>query len=77
MQWASKASLVFQGVTLGNSSRLVGRWWTLRAAHLSAEDLYPEAEVPPTELLVAVLPALGTPTENIFASIVQPFYLYQ
>lgn len=45
MQWVSKASLVFQGVTLRNSGRLVGRCRTSRAVHLSAEDLYPEAEV--------------------------------
>ncbi|CAL1685763.1 unnamed protein product [Lasius platythorax] len=45
MQWVSKASLVFQGVTLRNSGRLVGRCRTSRAVHLSAEDLYSEAEV--------------------------------
>lgn len=32
-----------------------------------------EAEVPPTELLVAVLPALGTPTENILRVSFNPF----
>jgi len=60
MQWASKATLVFQGVTLRNSGRLVGRCGTLRAAHLSAKDLYP---VRP-RLLLSVSESLSTPTES-------------
>lgn len=60
MQWASKASLVFQGVTLRNSDRLVGRCRTSRAVHLSAEDLYHEAEVASTHSQLV----LGTPAKS-------------
>lgn len=61
MQWASKASLTFQGVTLRNSGWLVGRRRTLKAAHLSAKDLYPEAEVAPIHFWIA---AVSMPTRS-------------